>query len=156
VLPVVRLVKGILRTLPADLRPRTGQPWDSTRARRSLTRQLFNTPFAADLTCTSAQASVSDRRSNISASFDAMGAVELDGITYTVDVSLYTHKDLPPALVAQMTRGTRVRVRAVIRSVTISTTGNGVDVKNITFYVSLANPTISILDAAPTPANKVR
>ena len=146
----VQMLKNLVRKLPADARPRKGQAWDPEPVSRWINRNTRATPFDAVLRVSSVNATRTRGRDMVSAYFEPVGPVKLDGVAYRLTVSLYEQTGEASEVVKKLQRGAQVRVRGTTSSMSLgSSGGNGVDITNVDFFVYLDRPNLTLL---PNPA----
>lgn len=143
----LRLLKKVLEVLPANARPKTGQPWDSSAVSRWLNRKVRSTPFDAVLRVRSVNAMRSNGRDAISAFFEPVGPVNLDEVDYRMTVNLYEQGGVSPDVIRKFKRGAYVRVRGVVDSLNANGFGgNGVDIKTVDFFLTLDRANLTLID----------
>jgi hypothetical protein len=148
--PAVRLLENLVRNLPANARPRKGEPWDEGQVSRWLTGQARAKPFEAVLRVESVNVSRSNRRDMLNANFEPVGPVTKDSVDYELHVHLFVEGAVEPEIVKQLKRGTHVRVRGLVRSISASPAGgDGLEVRRVYFFIDLARPNLTIVKAPP-------
>lgn len=149
----LKMLNNLVRKLPAGARPRKGEPWDVAEVTQWLTPKVRSSPFDAVMKVASANASRFNGRDTFSASFEPVGPVKLDGVEYRLSVNLHEQTAVAPEMVRKLKRGTHVRVRGLVSSLSLgSSGGNEMDIKGVHFWVYLDRPNLTIVK--PPPAAK--